>query len=180
MNDNANKGNGSHKAKGGIIRPGQKKPYRKASQKEIQERIEYVADLLVKEKTRCEIHRICKRKWDLHWVTIDSMYIIRAKRWLVERCSITAAQAKSKGLNVLVDVLRTGNNSERLKAERRLAEVFGYDAPRRMEVTGKDGEPLLKERPFRNVPTEELIRLAEAESREADAVAGNGGGNGRG
>jgi hypothetical protein len=49
-----------------------------------------------------------------------------------------------------------------------------------MEVTGKDGEPLLKERPFRNVPTEELIRLAEAESREADAVAGNGGGNGRG
>lgn len=164
----------------GVIRPGQRKPFRKATARQIQERIEFVADLIVKEKTRCEIHRAVKRRYNVEYLNCDLIYVKRAREWLRERCNITAAQAKSKGLNVLVDVLRTGNNSERLKAERRLAEVFGYDAPRRMEVTGKDGEPLLKERPFRNVPTEELIRLAEAESREADAVAGNGGGNGRG
>jgi hypothetical protein len=180
MNDNANKGNGSRKAKGGIIRPGQRKPFIKGTARQIQERVEFVAGLLVKEKTRTEIHRAVRRKFNIEYLQCDLTYVKRAKEWLVERCNITAAQAKSKGLNVLVDVLRTGTNGERLKAERRLAEVFGYDAPRRMEVTGRDGEPLLKERPFRNVPTEELIRLAESESREADAVAGNGGGNGRG
>lgn len=164
--------------KGTIVRPGQRKPFRKATARQIQERIEFVADLIVKEKTRCEIHRAVRRKYDIEYLNCDLIYVKRAREWLRDRCAITAAQAKSKGLNVLVDVLRTGNNSERLKAERRLAEVFGYDAPRRMEVTGKDGEPLLAERPFKNVPTEELIRLAEQESRAVEA--GNGGGNGRG
>jgi hypothetical protein len=161
--------------KPGTVRPGQRTPYRKATAEEVQERIEFTADLILKEKPRCEIHRILKRKWGLHWTTIDSMYVLRARKWLMERCNITVAQAKSKGLNVLIDVLRTGNNSERLKAERRLAEVFGYDAPRKMEVTGRDGEPLVNERPFKSVPTEELIRLAHEESRGViGAHEGNG------
>jgi hypothetical protein len=143
--------------KPGTVRPGQRTPYRKATAEEVQERIEFTADLILKEKPRCEIHRILKRKWG-HWTTIDSMYVLRARKWLME-----------------LDVLRTGNNSERLKAERRLAEVFGYDAPRKMEVTGRDGEPLVNERPFKSVPTEELIRLAHEESRGViGAHEGNG------
>ena len=128
---------------GTTIRPGQRKPYRKATLEEQARRVEYVAHLLVAERTRCEIHRLVKHKFDIEYLQCDLTYVKRAKEWLKARCSITTAQAKMKGLNVLLDILRKGSNGDRLRAERRLAEIFGYDAPQRMEVSGRGGEPIV-------------------------------------
>jgi hypothetical protein len=158
--------NTNGKPVGTTVRPGQRKPYRKATLEEQARRVEYVAHLLVKEKTRCEIHRLVKHKFDIEYLQCDLTYVKRAKEWLKARCSITAAQAKMKGLNVLVDILRKGSNGDRLRAERRLAEIFGYDAPRKMEVTGKDGEPMV----LANAP----VRILWPHETSTAEVGGNG------
>jgi len=165
----------------GPVRPGQRTPFRKATQEEIERRVEYCAKLMVPGlKTKTEIHDAMRRKYGLHWVTVDQLYIIRAEKWLRERAEITAARAKRTGVNVLLDIMRTGTNGERLRAERALAEIYGYNAPRRHEVTGADGKPLVPptDDKLKAMTTEDLLRLAyedeDANGRATAPAVGSG------
>jgi hypothetical protein len=121
-----------------------------------------VAGLLIKGWNRYEIHKKCCPQYDRDWHQID-IYISRAKELLREQSKMTPEDAKALGVGVLFRALRKGGNQS-LAAERRLGEIFGYDAPRRAELTGVNGGPLellAGARPFKGLTIEEL----EAEAR---------------
>lgn len=125
-----------------VIRKGQKVPYIKATAEVVQERVEFIARLLVQRLSRTEIHKEVKKQWRLDWRTIDNMYISRAKQFLVKQAAMSPADAKNVGVNVLLEVIRTGKPSERTSAERRLSEIYGYNAPTKIEHLGEGGGPM--------------------------------------
>lgn len=147
-------------AKPGIIRPGQKRPFKKSTREEVDRRVEVVAQYLVQRKTRFEIHDLVCKKWDITWSVVDSTYIPYARKLLAKQSSKTVEQARLDGIAVLEDVLKTGNNRERIAAEDRLAEIFGYNAARRTEISGSLA--VEDERPFEKVSTERLRQLIAA------------------
>lgn len=115
---------------------------RKCTEQERDRRVELVAQLLAARKTRHEIYALMQRRFKLHWRTVDDVYIVRARRLLREQSGMTAQQAKEVGVAVILDVLRDASPAVRLKAEQRLAEVYGYDSPRRHELSGPEGGPV--------------------------------------
>jgi hypothetical protein len=54
-----------------IIRPGQRKPYVKATRQQIDERRGYVARLLRAGKTKTQIHRAIREKFGIEWRQCD-------------------------------------------------------------------------------------------------------------
>lgn len=54
-----------------VIRPGQRHPYRKGSQSEIDERRGYVARLLTRGVSKMAIHGVIKRRFNRQWRTVD-------------------------------------------------------------------------------------------------------------
>ncbi len=63
------------------IRPGQRKPYVKGTQAQINERVGYVARLLGAGKTKTKIHRAIRKKFAVEWRQTDRYIalITRAK-----------------------------------------------------------------------------------------------------
>ena len=55
----------------GLVRPGQRHPYLKGSQREIDERRGAVARLLARGARKMEIHRFIKGKFNRQWRTAD-------------------------------------------------------------------------------------------------------------
>jgi hypothetical protein len=165
------------KKKGGIIRPGQKTPYRKATNEEIERRIEYCAQLLLNQKTKTEIHAIMKRRYGLKYLIVDLLYIKRAQKWLRDRAGMSVDQARNLGVNVCLQIIASGNKREQLMAESRLAEIMGYNAPRRAEVTGAGGGPIAikdeTEDLLREMPKGEVLALLE-QTRLQLTIKGNG------
>jgi len=62
-----------------VIRPGQRKPYFKATRQQIDERIGYVARLLRAGKTKSKIHSAVREKFGIEWRQCD-----RATAWLTK------------------------------------------------------------------------------------------------
>jgi len=62
-----------------IIRPGQRLPYRKGTQAQINERIGFVARLLATGKTKIQIHRATRKKFRVEWRQTDR-YIALVER----------------------------------------------------------------------------------------------------
>jgi hypothetical protein len=54
-----------------VIRPGQRVPYRKANQREIDRRRACVARLLARGARKMKIHRLIKEKFNRQWRTAD-------------------------------------------------------------------------------------------------------------
>ena len=54
-----------------IIRPGQRKPYVKGTQAQIDERRGFVARLLVAGKTKTEIHSAVRQRFNVEWRQCD-------------------------------------------------------------------------------------------------------------
>jgi SMC interacting uncharacterized protein involved in chromosome segregation len=143
-------------------RPGHRKPAHKATLAEQEQMLDYMAGLLVKERTYGEIKRAMKRKFNLEYRQI-AVYKARAQKWLKMRASITKDDALVKGLNVLLEVLRTGTNKEKLRVEKRLGEIFGYNSPVRVntQVSGTNGGPIKISNEVQEMSTEELLRVAD-------------------
>jgi hypothetical protein len=59
------------------IRPGQKRPYRKGSQSEIDQRRGFVARMLYAGETKTEIHRAMRQRFNIEWRQCD-----RYIKWL--------------------------------------------------------------------------------------------------
>ena len=154
------------KRKPPIIRKGQKKPFKKATAEEVEERVEFTSRLVIRMYSKTEIHKCLKEKFDVEWRMVD-IYIARAKKFLQKQANMSRDDAKQIGVNTLLDVMRTGKPSERTSAERRLAEIFGYDAPRQFRVTTPEGQPfeVKDNRPLEKVPTQRLIELATETAR---------------
>lgn len=60
-----------------IIRPGQRKPYRKGTRLQILERISYIACLIRGRNSKTTIHRAMKAKYNVEWRQCDR-YMARA------------------------------------------------------------------------------------------------------
>jgi hypothetical protein len=54
-----------------VIRPGQRHPYRKATQSQIDQRRGYVARLLRAGKTKSQIHHAVREKFGVEWRQCD-------------------------------------------------------------------------------------------------------------
>jgi hypothetical protein len=63
----------------GKVRPGQRKPYVKATRQQIDERRGYVARLLRAGKTKTQIHHAVREKFGVEWRQCD-----RAIAWLAK------------------------------------------------------------------------------------------------
>jgi len=111
------------------VRPNNRKPYKKSTVREIEEIVDAVCIMLVRQFTKTQIHTAVENKFNKDWSTTDRIYIPRAKERLAKQASQTKEEAKSNGIGVLLDILRTGTAKERIMAERRLSEIHGYNAP---------------------------------------------------
>jgi hypothetical protein len=125
------------------IRPGQCRPYRKATNVEIQERVEWLALTVAIQPTLKdgELKAMAKEKFNLHWTTA-LIYIHRAKKLLADRANITKEQAKKIGVNALLDTILNGNASERNAALRLWFDMFGLDAAKQFRLGDPDGKPI--------------------------------------
>lgn len=150
----------------GKVRPKQRKPYRKASVEEQERRIEALALEMVRNPlmTKHEMHHFMRKNFNVEWGVTDSIYIVRAKKFLTDRSNMTKTQAKSIGVNALLRALHKATGSQVAAIERRLGEIYGYDMPKQFRVTTPPGEPLevKDERPLKTVPTSRLVELAMA------------------
>ena len=149
------------------IRKGQKRPFIKATNEQIRERIEFVSRLLVKQLTRSEIHRAVCPKYNVVWRTADN-YIACAKKYLLQQAQMTSDEAKSVGINVLTSVFRDGKPGERVQAERRWAEIWGYNAPTVVRDSRLPGEAITITNP---APTLPQVHLYLPEGRSIMFIA---------
>ena len=107
----------------------------------MEERIEYVSRLIVKQLSKTEIHRAVEQKFNSHWATTDR-YIIRAKALLKKQAEMTPQDAKNLAITSLLDVIRTGKPSERTGALRLWTEIFGFAAADKIVLQNPDGTAL--------------------------------------
>lgn len=146
-----------------VIRKGQKTPYVKTTDLQIEERVEFVARLLVKQFTKTEIHKKVCQKFKVCWRTCDR-YLASAKIWLQKQAQMTSEEAKSTGINVLLGVFREGKPNERVSAERCWREIFGYSAPTKIVDTARPGEVVTITNPM---PVQPQVHLFLPEGRRA-------------
>lgn len=124
----------------GIIRPGQKTIYRKATLEEQEERIEFLAEEIRKNPliTKYQMRELMAKRYKIHWRTTDEIYIVRAHKLLDKESAMTSDQARKIGLNKVISLLsRSKNEGIQLKAEERLAKIKGYEAPTKHALEGK-------------------------------------------
>lgn len=126
-----------------VIRRGQKKAYVKATNDEIERRVEETAFLLAAGSTKSDLHQAIGQKYNLHWRTVD-IYIARARAFLLKQANKTRDEVRADAVNFYESILKnpTSTTRERLQARTRLDEIYGIDAPRRTELSGPDGKPM--------------------------------------
>ena len=120
---------------------------RKATAKEIRERVEIVTQLLGV-KTRSQIHDFCRVAWGVVWRTSDE-YSSRAREMLMEACNTTKPEMRSESYRFYLSVLNspTASHFEKLRARQRIDDLFGLNAPQqhRVEASGPGGGPIKQE-----------------------------------
>lgn len=129
--------------KPGTIRKGQKHPYKKATNAQLSERIEWIALHLLcnPAATEGELKAIIKQRYNIQW-NMALIYITRAKELIKKRSEMTRADAKQISVNALLDTIQHGNNSERNSAIRLIADIYGFEAPKQHRIGDPTGKPL--------------------------------------
>ncbi len=153
----------SRAQKNAPIRRGQRVPFRKCTEAERNERIELLARYMGEHPlaTKGELKAWFQKTFKLKYrQALD--YITRARTTLRKRSQMSSDEMKQIGVNVLMPLLDSTDQRVRILAERRLAEIGGYDAPRRHEMTGAGGGPIAVEdrTPLKDVSSERLRELA--------------------
>lgn len=125
----------------GKIRPHQRTPYRKASAEEVEQRVELCAQLICQQATMGQIKKVFREKFNLNYRAVY-IYIARARKYLAVQAGRSKDDMRREGVGLLQSIIRTGTTKEKLAAEKRLAEIFGYDSPHRSEISGPDSAPI--------------------------------------
>lgn len=157
---------GSVLTPGGYIRPGQKRPFRKATQEEIDRRIEEVIDLLGKQATKFQIHDYMQETYGVHWRSSDVLYIPRARKRMMEREQISRGELRSQAFALYQGFLKRHNQEPgiALAAQKAIREMFALDDPatQKLEHSGPGGKPMQSETIIANLPNDKLEALIEA------------------
>lgn len=84
----------------GVIRPGQRKPYRKGTHAQIDQRRGHVARMLANGATKTAIHRAIRKKFNREWRTSDRdiAFIIGTNT----RLGRAGAKSEQKGYSALL------------------------------------------------------------------------------
>jgi hypothetical protein len=123
-----------------VIRRLQKKPYYKCTAEQKEERVEFVASMITRRFFTSEIKKAVRLKFNIEFRQCAE-YIACAKKLLAKQSQMSKEDAKSIGVNVLLDVLRTGTPHDRISAVRTLADIFGYNAPTKIEHSSDPTAP---------------------------------------
>lgn len=128
---------------GRIIKKGERKPSRKATNAEIEERIEELAAYYRRHPlaSRFKVHKEFCPKWDVNWSTVDVLYIPRARKLNRRLAEIPRAEAKAVGNAVIADLLDHDDPKVRVAAEKAYRDIHGYGAPTHVRVGNPDGSP---------------------------------------
>lgn len=126
----------------GTIRIGQRKPYHKCTERQRNERIERVAELLLEVRSKEYIARTVKEEFGLAYGSVFR-YMAWGKEYLQKRANITPEKLKELATNLHLSLLSNEDPRIRTKSEERLSLIHGYEAPRRIETTGANGGPIL-------------------------------------
>jgi hypothetical protein len=126
-----------------VVRKGQKKPYRKATQQEIDARIEFVASMLSSRSRKAEIHKQCRKKFNVEWRMAD-YYITRAREIILERLRETKEIHRSKALALYEKVIHEGTPREATLAQERIDKLLGLEQPRALNIGGIEGSAPIK------------------------------------
>ena len=146
---------------------------KKATNEVIEQRVDLIADYLRENplSTRGKIHKRFCGKFKLHWVTVDR-YVIRARNILRKQANVKLEDGRVMGLGVLYNLLNDKNHGIRVKAETRMADILGYNAPTQTRIGSPDGSPL----PATIInPTIQFI-VGEPKKAMEDALEMNGSG----
>jgi hypothetical protein len=120
---------GSLQTPDGPIRPGQVRPYRKASRAEIAERVNFVKSLVVLGFTRGQIHAAVEHRFGVAWRQCDA-YIARAREELRDEANISLEDLRAEAIEFYRSLLRNHqlDISVRLLARKRLDDILGLEA----------------------------------------------------
>ena len=133
------------KPDGTVIRKGTRKPYRKATNLQIEERVEELAAYYRRHPlaSRFQLHKqfVGPGKWDVHWAHFDQVYIFRARKLNRKLAEIPRAEAKAVGNAVIADLLDHDDPKVRVAAEKAYRDIHGYGAPTHVRVGNPDGSP---------------------------------------
>jgi hypothetical protein len=125
----------AHEHSGGgkaIGQPAHKKPFRKASAHVVQERIEFVAELIANGSNSREIRLAIKKVHRIEWRQ-SAEYLTRAKEYLLTKAAgMTKQQALAEAIQFYSRIIadKKADTRDRLTARIRLDCIFGLDAPR--------------------------------------------------
>ena len=123
-----------------VIRPDQKKLFVKCTAEQKEERVEFVSQMLARQFRPSEIKKAVRLKYNIAFREC-ARYMACARLLLAKQSQMSKEDAKSIGVNVLLDVLRTGTPHDRISAVRTLAEIFGYNAPTKIEHSSDPTAP---------------------------------------
>jgi hypothetical protein len=145
------------------IRTGQRKPFKKGTYEQVQERIEFVIALMRPNPTisRWAIQKAVKKKFDIEFRQCAE-YITQAKKLIDKASDLSQIEARSLIVTALVHQISLGRNV--VSACNTLAEIKGLFPPRRVEQSGPDGGPIeIKDgRPLKDLPDEQLRKVVES------------------
>ena len=114
------------------VRPSQKKPFKKATQEEVEERVEFVSRLVALQYKRYEIAKVVKQKYNIEFRQCAE-YIAQARALLKKQANMTTEDARSLAINVLLENMNKGKPAERNGAVKVFAEITGINAPTKAE-----------------------------------------------
>lgn len=118
--------------------------HRKATNAEIEQRIETVARLIGdKQLTKTEIHTFCKDNFKVHWRTADR-YMTLARKFLLKRAGKTIDEVRAEAVIFHEGILRSkaSTTKEKQDSRRELNEIFGIYPAKNFRIGDPQGKPL--------------------------------------
>lgn len=121
------------------------KPKKKAikpTNEELEKRIEDAEFLIARGAKRSQLHKTLCAKYNIDWRTVDR-YCSRARQNWAKRVAKSKADHIGDTFATLENIILTAKDTKHvLGAVKQKRELLALDAPKRIEVTGADGEPV--------------------------------------
>ena len=150
----------------------------KTTNRELQEaRVDLIAKYLREHPiaSRFDINRKFCKKFNLTWQWVQEL-TSRARKQLEKEARISPEKCRQMGVNTLTKLIDSKSEMIRIKAERSLAAIMGYDMPTQTRIGNPDGSPL----PATIIaPIVNFVLPAKKEHPDGSIeIEGNGNGNG--
>ena len=128
-----------------VGQPGHRKPYKKPTNIEVEQRIEAAYLLLAQRRVITQIHAIFAKEYGLDWHTTNR-YLSRARDRMLKESGSTKAEQRQNSFHTYLSVIRDprSKSSDKIQAQRSIDDLLALPEPKtvRNEVSGPDGAPI--------------------------------------